>query len=144
MQTDIRVVHKNPMHPYSWEFRYRNGGSIKQFDFDGYHYSHEIDRQRVGDIVILGHLHSPVMVPNPENNPPDEIFIQALVLETMNVMNFSDGVRNIKYQFGYRFGDSKLIAEIDDRGNIWQSVWVGNSPVRSELWRSGLYNIYRR
>lgn len=116
-----RILNRNPLHPYSWQASYKGGGRLKQFDFDGQHFSPEINRSRVTELVILGHPDSPITIPIPyPDRVPDEVIIKAQVSlrQTLGVPGMT---RTVRLFFGYRYGAEKFLLEIDEQGKLWKT-----------------------
>jgi len=111
------------MFPYRWIARYEGGGELKQFDVDGYHFSREIDRGRITELIVVGHPTSPIKIPRlwkSSERPLDEVVIKAQVdieyeLGTKNIVR-----RKVKYHFGYRYGQELFLMQIDDDGKVWK------------------------
>jgi hypothetical protein len=120
-----RIEHKNPLHPYSWQANYINGGRMKQFDFDGYHHAIEIDRSKIKELVILGHPDSPINLPLPyADRAPDEIIIKAQCDIAFTVeLGTAEREQNVRSRcfFGFRYGNEKFLVLIDPSGKVMKT-----------------------
>lgn len=127
-----RIANKNPLHPYSWIARYRDGGRLKQFDFDGYHYGHDIDLRRVQSIEICGHPNSPIFVPildDSDGQRPDEVLLIAHNAIDMELGSNKVTYRIPYYFIGYRYGQDVVGAKILEDGKIIQVTPLGETEL---------------
>jgi hypothetical protein len=118
-----RVRSRNPIHPLTWEARYRGGGGIRQFDWDGQHWSREIDRSRVESLLLHGHDESPLTIPLPDGErPPDAVIIKAQVDISQTIDRDSGAQRwsrSVAIFAGWHVGDHAYLVEIDAVGRLW-------------------------
>jgi hypothetical protein len=125
-----RVAARNPLEPYSWEARYRGTGRLRQFDHDGYHFSHEIDRGRLAALVVLGHPDSPIVLPVPyaDGRVVDHVIVKAQVSLTQQLGVAAPGAswdRAVRCFFGFRYGEERFVLEIDELGRLFKTNGEG-------------------
>ena len=119
---EARKMSGNPIFPYRWIARYDGGGELKQFDVDGYHYSHEIDRARLTELVVLGHK-SPIKIPTlwkSSERPLEDVIIKAQVDIEYELGSKRVVAYKVAYHFGYQYGQDLFLVEIDDNGKVWK------------------------
>lgn len=113
----------NPIYPYHWVARYIDGTTLSQFDGLNSHTSFDIDRQRVQDIVVMGHPMSPILIERPTGmGVPDRIIVRASVDMTtpLGAKGFgpSAWVYKVTYFIGYRYGKEEFLLRIEDGGGL--------------------------
>jgi hypothetical protein len=142
-----RIFEQNPLYPYSWEARYEGGGRLRQFDFDGHHWSTEIDKTKVKALVILGHPISPIVFEKPQHLAkvsPDEVIIEAQVSLEVPAGGVQPVNRIVRCYFGYVYelkntdgtsaGPVQYLVEIDEAGRVFKT----NHKRGDEGWANAL------
>jgi hypothetical protein len=119
-----RIIHRNPLYPYTWEAEYSDGTKLKQYGTDAYHYSHEIDRHKITRLVMKG---NGVEIGIPRvytDRVPDEIILMAQVdMQVMLGMGTIDGVDKTASVFaGFRYGREKYVLKFDPSGHVYKIV----------------------
>jgi hypothetical protein len=119
-QLAARHVSGNPLHPYRWEARYRDGGRLQQFDVDGYHPGRDIDQARLATLVVHGHPAGPLVIDRPArlDAPVTDVVLRARVSMTL-----PGDTRTVVRAFGFAHAGSWYGLTIDDDGRVSPCAW---------------------
>jgi hypothetical protein len=111
-----RRSRENPLWPYSWAVRYRDGTRVAQYDAaGGYHLGTEIDPRQVVRLEILGHPESPIPL-YPPHDDPDEVVLRARVQRALVPgVGWQESIWRL---FGWRYGTMGYVLRIDDAGSV--------------------------
>jgi hypothetical protein len=118
-QMAARRLSPNPLHPYRWEARYRDGTRLQQFDADGYHPGRDIDQARIETLVVHGHPAGPLLITRPErlDAPLTEMVLRARVAMTLG------GPTTATRAFGFAHAGTWYGLTIDDDGRVGPLAW---------------------
>jgi hypothetical protein len=118
-QFAARRASPNPLHPYRWEARYRDGGRLQQFDVDGYHPGRDIDQARLATLVVHGHPAGPLVIDRPErlDAPLTDVVLLARVAMTPG------GPTTAMRAFGLAYAGQWYGLTIDDDGHVGGLAW---------------------
>jgi hypothetical protein len=132
-----RIASPNPCHPFLWEARYEKG-RLKQWDFDGWKASRDIDRRRLRSLVIHGHPASPIELhlpyaPWPEGPAPTEMIVQATT-DIRESVELGTGQKRTEVAtwcfFGVRYRpDEAHVVQLDPHGHVLAAIVDVVAPV---------------
>lgn len=115
-QMATRHVEANPLYPYRWEARYRDGGRLQQFDVDGYHPGRDIDHARIERLVVHGHPAGPLVIER-QDAPMTDVVLRARVTMTPGEPISASRA------FGFAHADRWYGLTINDEGRVGPLAW---------------------
>jgi hypothetical protein len=100
------VIGPSAIAPYTWRADYRGGGRLRQHDLEGLHFTREIDRTRLHQLVLEGPGGT---VGLPPSRVPDEVILRART----TIAPGAEVPERRVILAGYRYGTVEEVLAID-------------------------------
>jgi hypothetical protein len=106
----MRARDWNPIAPYTWVASYWGGNRLHQYALDGYHYTTEIERERLRCLEIRRKGHPTLRLwPRPEQAPDEVCLFATVMIERaqfpgLRLQSYETARRILGYTFVLRYG----------------------------------------